>query len=87
MSALSFQVHYPLGPAGTHAGGLAGGAGPHHQEPAGVLHRDEGRDSPLKPPSVPDTLTLNLEAPPGPPGLVCLKRMKAGLGPEDSSPQ
>lgn len=53
MLILSLQVHYPVWPTGTHARGLAGGAGPHHQEPAGLWHRDKGRDSPLKPPQPP----------------------------------
>lgn len=54
MVILSLQVHYPLWPTGTHARGLAGGAVPHRQEPAGLRHRNEGRDSPLNP--VPSSL-------------------------------
>lgn len=79
MSFLPLQVHHSLRPAGTHARGRTrgtGGTGSQHQEPAGLCHRDEGRDSPLSqpPPPPPRAWPVTPKPPPGPTELVFVSR-------------
>lgn len=73
------QVHHPLRPAGPHAGGRTGGAGAQHQEPAGLLHGDQGGDSPLNPHTHPPSRTH-------PPLFDALNVPSSLLGPHPAGP-